>query len=208
MEDAHPDAYQCLAAPSAAEFKDRGSRFLAFAAPCPNEAGLRMHLAELQSPHRGANHHCYAAVFDDRRTRSSDDGEPAGTAGQPILNALLGAELVASSVVVVRYFGGTKLGKHGLITAYRAAAREALDGATIATRYATVTVCYEFGYPDTGEVLRAIEAIPHARVLDTEYLERCTVRAAIPQSEVEHALAGFAHRVAITATLQTSDRTG
>ena len=115
------DAYRSLAAPSTGEFKDRGSRFLAYAWPVRTEAEALEHLEALRKEHFKARHHCFAWRLgpDGTRFRANDDGEPSGTAGRPILGQIDSFNLTNVVIVVVRYFGGTLLGASGLIQAYR-----------------------------------------------------------------------------------------
>lgn len=110
------------------ESEDRGSRFVAWVFRCPDEEGLQRRLAELRAEHPKARHHCWA-WRNGARYRFSDDGEPGGTAGRPLLQALEGAGLDEAAVVCVRWFGGVKLGTGGLVRAYSAAAARAAAAA-------------------------------------------------------------------------------
>lgn len=123
-----PDSFFTLSAPGAGEFKDRGSRFLAYAYPAVTEEEALHRLEALRKEHFKARHHCFAwrLGLDGQRFRANDDGEPSGTAGRPILGQIDAAGLTDVVVVVVRYFGGTLLGASGLIHAYRESAAEAL----------------------------------------------------------------------------------
>lgn len=123
-----PDAYRTLSAPGAGEFKDRGSKFLAFAYPVRTEEEALERVEALRKEHFKARHHCFAwrLGLDGQRFRANDDGEPSGTAGRPILGQIDAAGLTDVAVVVVRYFGGTLLGTSGLIQAYRESAADAL----------------------------------------------------------------------------------
>ncbi len=123
-----PDSFFTLSAPGAGEFKDRGSRFLAYAYPVTSEEEALHRLEALRKEHFKARHHCFAwrLGLDGQRFRANDDGEPSGTAGRPILGQIDAAGLTDVVLVVVRYFGGTLLGASGLIHAYRESAAEAL----------------------------------------------------------------------------------
>src|SRR4051794_20287173 len=114
-------------------FRDRGSKFLAFAYPINSENDIKPILAQLKAEHPKANHHCWAMRLGIDRSvfRVNDDGEPSGTAGRPILNTLLSKNITNVLVIVVRYFGGTLLGVPGLINAYKTATEEALKLAKI-----------------------------------------------------------------------------
>ena len=123
-----PDSFLTLAAPATGSFKDRGSKFLAYAYPVRSEEAAMACVEGLRREHFKARHHCFAwrLGLDGQRFRANDDGEPSGTAGRPILGQIDAAGLTDVVVVVVRYFGGTLLGTSGLIQAYRESAADAL----------------------------------------------------------------------------------
>ena len=127
------DKYQTIANPAEGFFKDRGSKFIAYAYPVDSESDWQERLAEVRQLHPKARHWCYAYRLgtDGNNFRANDDGEPSGTAGKPILGRIDSFELVNVMVVVVRYFGGTLLGASGLIHAYKEATADALKGAEI-----------------------------------------------------------------------------
>jgi len=122
------DTYRTLAAPGTGTYKDRGSKFVAYAFPVESEEEASGHLESLRKEHPKARHHCFAWRLgtEGRRFRFNDDGEPTGTAGRPILEQIDAAGLTNVVVIVVRYFGGTLLGTSGLIRAYRQSTAEAL----------------------------------------------------------------------------------
>ena len=123
------DIYKSIASPSEGLFKDNGSRFIALAYPVESEDEVRDIVAGLRKEYHDARHHCYAYRIgkDGSTWRASDDGEPSGSAGRPILGQIDSAGLSDCLVVVVRYFGGTLLGTGGLMVAYREASKAALD---------------------------------------------------------------------------------
>lgn len=135
--------------------KIKGSRFIATCVPVSSLIDVRNVISSLQSEHPNANHHCWAVRFADGQERSNDDGEPGGSAGQPILQRIQRAELVNSLVVVTRYFGGTKLGVGGLIRAYGGAACEAIQTVEIQTMTSVDIVELEFAYSDQS-ILRTV----------------------------------------------------
>lgn len=141
------DTYRTIAAPATGTFKDRGSKFLAFAYPVKTETEVREHLAQLRKIHFDAVHHCYAFRLgaDKLHFRASDDGEPSGTAGRPILGQIQSHDLTNILVVVVRYFGGTLLGVSGLINAYREATADAFKQAQLVEK--TINEIYEVRFP-------------------------------------------------------------
>ncbi len=157
-----PDAYHTLAAPATGEFKDRGSKFLAFAYPVRTEAEALARVEALRKEHFKARHHCFAwrLGLDGQRFRANDDGEPSGTAGRPILGQIDAAGLTDVVVVVVRYFGGTLLGTSGLIQAYRESAAEALRQAQVVEKivlaHFDVTVDYAL-LPDLVNALKKLD---------------------------------------------------
>jgi uncharacterized YigZ family protein len=155
---AEPGAgYPVPAGEARAELREKGSRFLAAVAPAADEAAAQAFLARLRGEHPDATHHCFAwRVGPGPRERASDAGEPAGTAGPPILAVLRGRGLRDVVAVVVRWFGGTKLGKGGLVRAYRDAARLALDGLPVARRVPRLAVPLALSYEQLGAVLRLV----------------------------------------------------
>lgn len=161
------------------EIREKGSRFLAVLVPVETETGATVALDELRSEHRDATHHCWARRLGlPARERSSDDGEPAGTAGMPILQVLRGAELSDAMIVVVRWYGGTKLGKGGLARAYAAAAREALEGVRRVERVERVTLEVVLPYAQVGAVKRLLDS-PGCLLLSEEYGEAVRLELSI-----------------------------
>lgn len=173
-----PDSFHTLAAPGIGEFKDRGSKFIAYAYPvCTEEEALR-HLEAVRKEHFKARHHCFAwrLGLDGQRFRANDDGEPSGTAGRPILGQIDAAGLTDVVVIVVRYFGGTLLGASGLIQAYRESAAEALRQAPKVEKILRELVQITVGYallPDLQNAVKKCAAdILQESYGDTEaYLE-------------------------------------
>ncbi|WAC10439.1 IMPACT family protein [Dyadobacter pollutisoli] len=153
------DTYQTIAAPTESLFKDKGSRFLAFAYPILNDSDAKTYLNELRELHPKAVHHCYAyRLGTDRMSyRMSDDGEPSGTAGRPILNTLYSKNVTNILVVVVRYFGGTLLGVPGLINAYKLGTEGALENAEIITRHFFSIYNLSFSYIQMNDVMRIVK---------------------------------------------------
>jgi uncharacterized YigZ family protein len=153
------DQYQTISKPVEGFFKDRGSKFISYAFPIRNETEARQHLTSIQELHPKAVHHCYAyrLGMDRMSYRMSDDGEPSGTAGRPILNTLYSRDVTNLLVVVVRYFGGTLLGVPGLIHAYKAATESALDEAEVVTRHLTNHYILRFAYMQMNDVMRIVK---------------------------------------------------
>ena len=153
------DSYNTIAAPAEAVFKDKGSKFLAYAYPVTDEQQVKEYLEPLRKKYYDATHHCYAWRLgpDGELSRANDDGEPSGTAGKPILGQMLSRELTNILIVVVRYFGGTKLGVPGLINAYRESAREAIEAAEVVTRTVNAVYAVRFAYPVMNDVMRIVK---------------------------------------------------
>lgn len=173
------DGYLAPAREARGEFRDRGSRFLAVVGPAIDEGELRQRLDALAAELPDATHHCWAARLGaPPLERSSDAGEPSGTAGVPILQVLRGAELCDVVAVVVRWFGGTKLGKGGLARAYAAATREALATLPIIRKVPTVEVTLELPYDRLGAVKRLIHP-PEVELVGEEYGAHVRLRFAV-----------------------------
>jgi uncharacterized YigZ family protein len=162
-------AYPTPAGSAQAEVREKGSVFLAVITPAADEATAKAALAALESEYPDATHHCWAwRVGAPPRERSSDAGEPAGTAGMPILQVLRGAGLSDVVAVVVRWYGGTKLGKGGLARAYAAATREALRELPVVSRVPTVRIAVSVPYERVGAVKRLLRP-PEIELESEEY---------------------------------------
>ena len=148
-----------IATPSEGLYKDQGSRFLAFAYPVESEAEVREILSRIRKEYHDARHHCSAfrLGLGGEPWRASDDGEPAGSAGRPILGQIDSAGLSDVLVVVVRYFGGIKLGIPGLIRAYRTATADALQKATVVEKIAGTWYTVKFGYEEMPAVMKMVK---------------------------------------------------
>jgi uncharacterized YigZ family protein len=177
--------YHSPAAESRGEIREKGSRFLAWIGPAADEDAARAALEGLTRKYPDATHHCWAwRLGAPPRERSSDAGEPSGTAGVPILQVLRGADLSDVLAVVVRWFGGTKLGKGGLARAYAAAAREALAGLPTVLRVPTVRLVLEVPYEKVGAVKRLIHP-PAVELEAEEYGERARLTLAVHEERRE-----------------------
>lgn len=153
------DTYKMLSKPSTGEFKDRGSKFYAYAFVVFTEDDIKQHLQELRKKHYDARHHVYAYILgaDKASWRANDDGEPSGSSGKPIHGQLLSHDLTNTLIVVVRYFGGTKLGIPGLINAYRSAAKDAIENGVIIEKKIEDVYELSFTYPDMNTVMRILK---------------------------------------------------
>lgn len=153
------DLYKTIKESAEGIYREKGSRFLAFAYPVSHETSIKEHLTFLRKQYHDAHHHCYAwSLKPDRsRYRINDDGEPSGSAGKPIYGQILSRDLTDVLIVVVRYFGGTKLGVGGLIQAYRYAASEALNNSTIIKCKVFDRIKLEFEYEEMNSVMKIIK---------------------------------------------------
>ncbi len=154
-----PDEYLTLKGLSEGAYKEKGSRFLAFAAPASTVSEVREQLETLRKKYHDARHHCYAYAIgpDAAEYRYNDDGEPSGTAGKPIYGQILSFGLTNVLIVVVRYFGGIKLGTGGLVNAYRTAAKEAITSGLIVTKIWSLQIGIRFGYEKLNEIMRLVK---------------------------------------------------
>lgn len=170
------DLYMTIVAPSEGIFKDKGSKFLAFAYPLGSEEEIREYMENLKKDYHDARHHCFAWRLgaDMSRFRVSDDGEPSGSAGKPILGQIQSRNLTNILVVVVRYFGGTLLGVGGLIRAYRSATSAALDQARIIEKKVQLKLQLEFDYERMNSVMRVIKELG-LEFEDQDFDLRCTL---------------------------------
>ncbi len=158
----------------------KGSRFIADVAPVPNEAAARAFLATVAAEFPDASHHCWAwRIAEPAIDRASDDGEPSGSAGRPILGQLAGRNLVDSAVIVTRYFGGTKLGVGGLVRAYGGAAGQALDRARLAPWIATRDLSFVHDYAHTDSIERLVTEA-NGTILDRSFGATVTVDVRLP----------------------------
>lgn len=155
------DTFRTIAAPTQGLYKEKGSKFLAFAFPATTETEVKSLLEQKRKEFFDARHHCYAYILGARGTlyRANDDGEPSGTAGKPIHGQLLSFDLTNVLLIVVRYFGGIKLGTSGLINAYRTAARDALQQAQVVERLITARFVAHFDYADMNDVMRQLKLL-------------------------------------------------
>ena len=184
--------YRTLESPAQAEFKDKGSRFLAFAYPVQTAEQVKKHVDDLRQEHHKARHWCYAYRFgvDGNQFRTNDDGEPSGSAGRPILGQIDSFELTDVLVVVVRYFGGTLLGVPGLIHAYKTSTQMALENAQIIEKNIEKTVQIRCEYPYLNEAIR-IAKNHQAEIIEQDLQLDCRLTVRIPLVNAEACLAAW-----------------
>jgi uncharacterized YigZ family protein len=173
-------SYRTIQQPTQGLYKEKGSKFLAFAYPVSSEAAIKEHLDALRKEYFDARHHCYAWMLgpDKQRFRAADDGEPNHSAGDPILGQIRSRDLTDVLVVVVRYFGGIKLGVGGLISAYRLAAEDALQRAIVDMREVRAAVMLQYDYGATPEVMRVVKEFDVV-ITAQEYTDGCVLRGTV-----------------------------
>lgn len=178
--------YNTIVQSSVAEFKDRGSRFLAYAFPIKDAEDFKTHLQQLKKEHPKAVHHCFAyrLGLDGNNFRVSDDGEPSGTAGKPILGQIDSKELTNTLVIVVRYFGGTLLGVPGLINAYKSATAMALQLTAIIQKAVEVNYMLQFDYTQMNDVMILVKKY-NCSVISQETQLFCMLKIGIPINRLE-----------------------
>ena len=177
------DTYKTIAAPAEGLYKEKGSKFLAFAYPVRTIDEVKAHLERLRKDYFDARHHCYAYILGPRKDafRANDDGEPSGTGGRPIHGQLLSADLTDTLIVVVRYFGGILLGASGLANAYKTAARDAIEHATIIEKTIDCRYRLGFAYETMNDVMRILKDYD-LKPENQNYDMKCSLEVSVRQS--------------------------
>ncbi|MFZ1704225.1 MAG: YigZ family protein [Saprospiraceae bacterium] len=203
------DAYFTIENTSVGEFKDKGSKFLAYVFPFGDESELPIYLAQVKDEHPKARHYCYAYKLgiDGDLFRMNDDGEPSGTAGKPIYGQILSFELSDVLVIVVRYFGGTKLGASGLIQAYKKTTSDALHRAGKKEIYIYKYFTLFFPIEELGNVYHILKLL-EIEAMDTVYVPLPHINLKIRKGNFTETLirlkAGLLH-IAYEQAVQTKD---
>ena len=186
-----PDSYLSISQPAEGLYKDKGSKFIGYVFPVKDLDNIKEQINSLKELHPKARHVCYAyrLGFSPEEARSNDDGEPSGSAGKPILNTILSANLHYTLVAVVRYFGGTLLGVPGLIHAYKEASLAALAESNIIEIEPMIELELRFNYPQMNEVMKVIKKYP-IQIIALEVNNACWYQVSFPQriaTEVQQA---------------------
>ena len=186
---ANKSVYYTIEKPAVAEFKDRGSKFIAYAYPITSVEAFKKQLADLKKENPKAAHHCFAyrVGIDGNNFRVNDDGEPAGTAGKPILGQLDSKELTNIAVIVVRYFGGTLLGVPGLINAYKMATMLALQLTPLIQKQVEINYKVHCDYTNMNEVHTIIKQY-NCTTIKQETQLFCSITVGIPINRLEEVL--------------------
>lgn len=200
------DVYRTIEANAEALFKEKSSKFLCFAYPVTTEEQIREHLEVLYKKYYDATHHCYAWRLGPRGEsfRANDDGEPSSTAGKPILGQLLSHEITDCLIVVVRYFGGTKLGVSGLIEAYKTSAAEVIAAANVVERTVDDRIEVRFSYMAMNEVMRVIKDM-QPKIVEQCFDNLCTMTLTIRQSQSEQLLSRLSKVEGAQADITTNN---
>ncbi len=180
------DSYLTISKTSEGLYKEKGSKFIGLAFPVKSEEAVKDKLEEAKKTYYDARHHCYAYMLkpDASQYRANDDGEPNHSAGDPILGQIKSRELTNTLVIVVRYFGGTKLGVSGLINAYKTAASEALDTNKVVEKLITKTLRLYFPYEEMNEAMKLISDF-EMEITNQTFEMECEIEAEILISKTE-----------------------
>jgi uncharacterized YigZ family protein len=181
--------YYTIERPSVAEYKDRGSKFIAYAYPVADVTVFKEKLSAIKKEHPKATHHCFAyrIGLDGNNFRVSDDGEPSGSAGKPILGQIDSKQLTNVLIIVVRYFGGTLLGVPGLINAYRSAAALALQVIPIVQKPVLVNYRLQFDYTMMNEVMKVVKHFDCV-VLKQDRQLFCSMEIGVPKNRLDEVM--------------------
>ncbi len=181
--------YRTIAKESEGLYKEKGSRFIALAYPVRTEEEVKRHVADVKKKYYDARHHCYAYILGANKDayRMNDDGEPSGTAGRPIHGQLLSKDLTDTLIIVIRYFGGIKLGVSGLINAYKTAAKDALDNNTIVEKF--VEEDYQLRFPplSMNKVMQLLKR-ETVKITDQQYDTDCIIRFTVQKRDADNLL--------------------
>ena len=186
------DKYKEIKSATTGVYKDKGSKFIAYSFPVYSEENVKEKLEEIKKLEHSARHHCYAYILkpDKSAQRANDDGEPSSTAGKPILGQIVSNDLTNILIVVVRYFGGVKLGVPGLIRSYKTAALDAISNSEIITKIIKEQFAVSFKYPQMNDVMRLVKEY-NLEVVNTDFQIECNLIFAVVKSKSEEVVETF-----------------
>ena len=186
------DIYKTIEKPCKGVYKEKGSKFISYAYPVYNEEEIKEHVKELKEEYYDARHHCFAWQLgtDGLRYRANDDGEPSGTAGKPIYGQLRSMELTNILVVVVRYFGGTKLGVPGLIHAYKEATIDVINNGVIVEKTINDVYNVYFDYFVMNDIMKIVKE-EKLDIVNQQFDLSCNIEFSLRKSEVEKVVQRF-----------------
>lgn len=180
------DSYKTISRPSTGVYKELGSKFLSFAYPISDDEEIKEIISTLRKDYHDARHHCYAYRIgpEGEIWRANDDGEPSSSAGRPILGQLLSYQLSDVLVVVVRYFGGTKLGVPGLIRAYKSATVDAIENSEIIEKIVMKSLIFTYDYLRMNDIMKLIRDFS-AEIEDQQFDNICRLTAKVKRGDFE-----------------------
>jgi uncharacterized YigZ family protein len=183
------DTYKTVSGKSEGLYKEKGSKFIALAYPVTSEDEVKVILASLRKEYHDARHHCYSYIigFKGEHWRANDDGEPSGTAGRPIHGQIQSFNLTNTLIVVIRYFGGTKLGVSGLINAYKTSAADALNNAQIVVNTVKDIYRITFGYLAMNDIMKLVKE-ENLGLMEQNFDTSCFITVGIRQTRTESVL--------------------
>ena len=186
------DTYKEVKTHTTGIYKEKGSKFIAYAYPVYSEEQVKEKLEEVKRLEDSARHHCYAYILhpDKSAQRANDDGEPSSTAGKPILGQILSNDLTNTLIIVVRYFGGVKLGVPGLIRSYKTAASDAISKSSIISKTIKEHYQVDFKYPKMNDIMRIIKEY-NLEIINTDFQINCSLIFAVPKSKSETIISTF-----------------
>lgn len=186
------DYFYTIETSAVAEFKDRGSKFLAYSYPLKDVKDFKTHLQDLKKEHPKAAHHCFAYKIgiEGNIFRSSDDGEPSGTAGKPIMGQIESKNLTDTLIIVVRYFGGSLLGVPGLVNAYKTAASLVLQCTPVVQKAVEIDYELQFNYTEMNDVMRIVKQF-NCTVHKNEMQLFCVLQVGIPKNQLNEVLSAL-----------------
>ena len=181
--------YHTIAGESEGLYKEKGSKFIALAYPVKTEEDVKQHVAEVKKKYYDARHHCYAYILGPNKDayRLNDDGEPSGTAGRPIHGQLLSKDVTDTLIIVVRYFGGIKLGVSGLLNAYKTAAKDALDNNTIVERFVEENYAVRFPPLGMNKVMQLLKR-DTVKITGQAYEADCIIHFTVQKRDADNLL--------------------
>ena len=193
------DKYKEIKSATTGVYKEKGSKFIAYSFPVYSEENVKEKLEEVKKLEHSARHHCYAYILkpDKSAQRANDDGEPSSTAGKPILGQILSNDLTNILIVVVRYFGGVKLGVPGLIRSYKTAALDAISNSEIITKTIKEQFAVSFKYPQMNDVMRLVKEY-NLEVVNTDFQIECNLIFAVAKSKSEEVVETFKKNYELT----------
>lgn len=207
MDNIEFNPYNVISEPSTGEYEEKKSKFIAYLSPAHSEEEAKAFITSIKKKHYDARHNCSAFIIGDEKelVRSSDDGEPSGTAGKPMLEVLNGANLTNIVAVVTRYFGGVLLGTGGLVRAYTEATKDALNNATIATITYCSDISIKVGYSDVNNIQYYLSN-NSIMLLDTAYAESVIFTIRVDNKNEADILKAFSELTKGQAEINVIDR--